>query len=111
MLDMNPDMAAYDTEIFGPIACLYRFSDDDEALEMANDTEAGLSAYVYTQDAKRLQRFSENLEAGVIGVNSTMIFANDLPFGGIKQSGIGREHGRNCLDEYVEIKSICRGAA
>ena len=76
---------------------------------MANDTQAGLSAYVYTADPGRLQRVSEALEAGVVGANSSSIFSNDLPFGGIKQSGLGREHGEHCLDEFVEIKSICMG--
>jgi acyl-CoA reductase-like NAD-dependent aldehyde dehydrogenase len=65
---------------------------------------------VYTNDRERLLRFATAMEAGVIGANTANIFANDLPFGGIKQSGIGREHGADCLDEYVEIKSICMGA-
>jgi len=104
---MRPDMPAHDTEIFGPVACLYEFADDADALRMANATQAGLAAYVYSGNANRQQRFAAALEAGVVGVNSAQIFANDLPFGGIKQSGLGREHGPDCLDEYVEIKSIC----
>ena len=108
--NMQTSMAAHSAEIFGPVVCLYRFSDEQEVLALANATEAGLSAYVYTSDADRLQRFAEDLEAGVIGANSSNIFANDLPFGGIKQSGLGREHGPDCLEEYLEIKSICRGA-
>ena len=108
--DMTADMAARDTEVFGPLACLYRFEEEADVLRRANDTEAGLSAYVYTDDRDRLLRFAEGLEAGVVGANSAMIFANDLPFGGIKQSGLGREHGTECLDEYVEVKSICLGA-
>ena len=108
--DMTADMAARDTEVFGPLACLYRFEEEAEVLRRANDTEAGLSAYVYTDDRDRLVRFAEGLEAGVVGANSAMIFSNDLPFGGIKQSGLGREHGTECLDEYVEVKSICLGA-
>ena len=107
--NMNAAMPARQTEIFGPIVCLYEFEDEQDVLQQANDTDAGLSAYVFSADADRLQRFAEGLEAGVIGANTANIFANDLPFGGIKQSGIGREHGRDCLDEYVEIKSICRG--
>jgi succinate-semialdehyde dehydrogenase/glutarate-semialdehyde dehydrogenase len=93
------------------IACLYEFTDEAEVLLQANDTEAGLSAYVYTRDRERLVRFARALEAGIVGANSAMIFANDLPFGGIKQSGIGREHGADCLDEYTEVKSICLGAS
>lgn len=107
LTNMAPQMAAYRTEIFGPVACLYRFESEEEALAMANDTEAGLSAYVFTGDEDRLQRCSESLEAGVIGANSSMIFSNDLPFGGIKQSGLGREHGLESLDEFLETKSIC----
>jgi succinate-semialdehyde dehydrogenase/glutarate-semialdehyde dehydrogenase len=107
--NMNHEMPASRTEIFGPVACLYEFGDENEALRLANDTDAGLSAYVYTRDPERLQRCVEALEAGVVGANSSNIFANDLPFGGIKQSGLGREHGERCLDEYVETKSICMG--
>jgi len=111
LANMSPVMAARDAEIFGPIACLYEFTDEAEVLLQANDTEAGLSAYVYTRDRERLVRFARGLEAGIVGANSAMIFANDLPFGGIKQSGIGREHGADCLDEYTEVKSICLGAS
>ena len=111
LADMSPAMAARDAEIFGPIACLYPFTDEAEVLQQANDTEAGLSAYVYTRNRERLVRFARTLEAGVVGANSAMIFANDLPFGGIKQSGMGREHGADCLDEYTEVKSICLGAS
>jgi succinate-semialdehyde dehydrogenase/glutarate-semialdehyde dehydrogenase len=107
--NMNAEMPARHAELFGPIVCLYEFEDEQEVLLQANDTEAGLSAYVYSADPDRLQRFAEGLEAGVVGANSANIFANDLPFGGIKQSGIGREHGKQCLEEYVETKSICFG--
>jgi succinate-semialdehyde dehydrogenase/glutarate-semialdehyde dehydrogenase len=106
---MKPGMAAYQSEIFGPIACLYEFESDEQALDMANDTQAGLSAYVYSSNPERLLRFAKGLEAGVVGVNSSNIFSNDLPFGGMKQSGLGKEHGRQGLDEFVETKSICMG--
>jgi succinate-semialdehyde dehydrogenase/glutarate-semialdehyde dehydrogenase len=106
---MTPDMAAYQAEIFGPVACLYPFDSEEQALQMANDTQAGLSAYVYSSDQDRLLRFSEALEAGVVGANSSNIFSNDLPFGGVKQSGLGKEHGLQGLDEFVETKSICMG--
>jgi succinate-semialdehyde dehydrogenase/glutarate-semialdehyde dehydrogenase len=108
--NMNAEMPARQAEIFGPVVCMYEFEDEQDVLQQANDTEAGLSAYVFSADADRLQRFAEGLEAGVVGANSANIFANDLPFGGIKQSGIGREHGKHCLDEYVETKSICLGS-
>lgn len=109
LANMDAAMPAYRTEVFGPVACLYEFSDEAEAMQMANDTDAGLSAYIYTSDQERLLRCIEALEAGVVGANSSNIFANDLPFGGMKQSGIGKEHGMQCLDEFVETKSICRG--
>ncbi len=106
--DMTPDMPAYTIEIFGPVACLYKFESEDQVVTLANDTEAGLAAYVYSRDASRLARVSEALEAGVVGANSCAIFSNDLPFGGIKQSGLGREHGSQGLEEYIETKSICK---
>ena len=109
LANMSTRMRAYRTEIFGPIACLYQFDADAEALEMANDTEAGLSAYAFSTNEERLAKFGSALEAGVVGLNSANIFSNDMPFGGIKQSGIGREHGVNCLDEYLEVKSVFRG--
>jgi acyl-CoA reductase-like NAD-dependent aldehyde dehydrogenase len=102
-------MAAYRTKIFGPIACLYKFDSEDEVIDMANDTDAGLSAYVFTRNQERLLRCAEALEAGVVGANSSNIFSNDLPFGGMKQSGLGKEHGLQSLDEFVETKSICLG--
>jgi succinate-semialdehyde dehydrogenase/glutarate-semialdehyde dehydrogenase len=105
---MTPDMPAYHTEVFGPVACLYPFDDEEQALASANDTQAGLAAYVYSRDNARLQRMCEGLEAGVVGANSTGIFSNDVPFGGIKQSGLGREHGTEGLAEFVETKSIFR---
>jgi succinate-semialdehyde dehydrogenase/glutarate-semialdehyde dehydrogenase len=109
LCEMKPEMAAYRTEIFGPIACLYKFDSEDEVIDMANDTDAGLSAYVFTRNQERLLRCAEALEAGVVGANSSNIFSNDLPFGGMKQSGLGKEHGLQSLDEFVETKSICLG--
>jgi len=109
LTNMTTDMPAARAEIFGPVACLYEFEDEDQVLAEANNTDAGLSAYIYTSDTERLRQFVESLEAGVVGANSANIFANDLPFGGIKHSGLGREHGPQCLDEYLETKSICVG--
>ena len=100
-------MRVYNEEIFGPIACLYSFSNDNDVITWANDTQAGLAAYIYSQNIARLIRISEQLEAGVVGANSTNIFSNNLPFGGVKQSGLGKEHGLGCLDEYVQTKSVC----
>ena len=105
--NMSVNMDAYKNEIFGPVACIYSFSDESQAIKMSNNTQAGLAAYIYTKDQKRLKLFINSLEAGVVGANTANIFSNDLPFGGIKQSGLGREHGWHCLDEYLETKSIC----
>jgi len=107
--EVTPAMALYRTEIFGPVAPVYRFSDEDEALARANETDAGLSAYVFTSRMGRLWRMAEELEAGMVGANTTSICATEVPFGGIKHSGLGREGGPGCLDEYLEVKSICFG--
>lgn len=106
---MTPNMDAYTAEVFGPVACLYEFDSEEQAVDMANDTQAGLSAYIFSSDQDRLLRCSAALDAGVVGANSSNIFANDLPFGGMKQSGLGKEHGLESLDEFVETKSICLG--
>jgi len=107
--DVTPDMTAYHTELFGPIACIYKFSNEEEALELANETPYGLAAYVFSNDHSRLWRMSEELEAGMIGANTTDVTSEDLPFGGIKQSGFGREGGMSCVDEYLETKVFCLG--
>ena len=104
---MQANMQAHDSEVFGPVACLYSFKEEPEVVQLANDTPAGLAAYIYSRDIAKLIRVSEALDAGVIGANSTHIFSNDLPFGGVKQSGLGREHGLNFLEEFMETKSIC----
>ena len=109
LTNMQDTMAACHQEIFGPVACLYRFQSEAEVLARANASPAGLAAYVYTGNSSRLMRVSHQLEAGTLGANSTQLFADNLPFGGIKQSGLGREHGAHCLDEYLETKSITIG--
>jgi len=96
-------------ETFGPVAALYRFRDEDEATRMANDTEYGLAAYLYSRGIARCFRVSEALEYGMVGVN-TGIFSNEVaPFGGVKNSGIGREGSKYGLDEFLEIKYLCLG--
>jgi succinate-semialdehyde dehydrogenase / glutarate-semialdehyde dehydrogenase len=94
-------------EIFGPVAPLFRFKDENEAVAMANDTEFGLAAYVYTRDLSRSWLVSEALEYGMVGLNTGLISNEVGPFGGIKQSGIGREGSQYGIDEYLEIKYIC----
>ena len=98
-------------EIFGPVAPLFRFDTEDEAIALANDTSAGLAAYFFSRDVGRCFRVGEALEYGMVGIN-TGLFSNEVaPFGGIKQSGLGREGSKYGLDEYLEIKSLCFGLA
>ena len=95
------------TEMFLPILYVGTFKTREEALEMANDTEYGLAAYFYTRDLGRAWRVSEALEYGMVGVNSGIISTAVAPFGGVKQSGLGREGARYGIDEYLEIKYVC----
>jgi len=106
LTDATPDMDAYRSEIFGPMAFLYRFSDTVAVIEMANDTDAGLAAYAYSGDRDLLAQVHTRLDAGVVGLNTTQVFDSALPFGGIKESGIGREWGHDCLDEFLDIRSV-----
>jgi succinate-semialdehyde dehydrogenase/glutarate-semialdehyde dehydrogenase len=96
-------------EIFGPVAPLFRFETEADALKMANDTEFGLAAYFYSRDIGRVWRVSEGLEYGIVGVNTGLISTAVAPLGGMKQSGIGREGSRYGIDEFVEIKYLCMG--
>lgn len=107
--NMNASMAAYHAEIFGPVACLYTFDDEAEVIARANDTRAGLAAYVYSSHYPRLIRLSEQLHAGNVGANSTQLFSEDVPFGGINESGFGKEQGLKCLEEFTRTKSIALG--
>jgi succinate-semialdehyde dehydrogenase/glutarate-semialdehyde dehydrogenase len=93
-------------EIFGPVAPIVTFDADDEAVAMANDTEHGLVAYVYTTDLRRGLRVAEALESGMVGVNRGLVSDPAAPFGGVKQSGIGREGGHEGMLEYVEPKYV-----
>jgi succinate-semialdehyde dehydrogenase / glutarate-semialdehyde dehydrogenase len=107
--EVTPAMRIHQTEIFGPVAPVYRFTDEDEVIARANETDAGLAAYVYTSRLGRLWRMAEELESGMVGANTAAICAPEVPFGGIKQSGLGREGGPGCLDDYLEVKSVCFG--
>jgi succinate-semialdehyde dehydrogenase/glutarate-semialdehyde dehydrogenase len=103
------DMLVAREETFGPVAPLFRFKTDDEAVRMANDTEFGLAAYFYSRDIGRVWRVSEALEYGLIGVNAGVIATAEVPFGGMKESGIGREGSKYGLEEFMEIKYVCMG--
>ena len=109
LTDVTPDMAIHGEEIFGPVAPLFRFSTEDEAVAIANDTEYGLAAYFYAADMGRIWRVSEGLEYGMVGVNTGLISTEVAPFGGFKESGIGREGSHHGLDEYLETKYVAIG--
>ena len=106
---VTPAMAVAREETFGPVAPLFRFSTEDEAIRMANDTEFGLAAYFYSRDIGRVWRVSEGLEYGIVGVNEGIISNEVAPFGGVKESGIGREGSKYGMDDFVEIKYLCMG--
>jgi succinate-semialdehyde dehydrogenase/glutarate-semialdehyde dehydrogenase len=96
-------------EIFGPVAPIFRFDTEAQAIAMANDTEFGLAAYVFTRDVGRVWRVSEGLDFGMVGVNEIALGSDATPFGGMKQSGQGREGSKYGLDDYLEVKFICMG--
>ncbi len=103
------DMRIWSEEIFGPVAPVFRFEDEAQAIEMANDTEFGLAAYFYSTDVRRVWRVSEALEYGMVGANAGAISTAVAPFGGVKQSGMGREGSKYGIDEYVDTKYLCMG--
>ena len=107
--DVTPAMKVAREETFGPLAPLFRFKTDDEALQMANDTEFGLACYFYTRDIGRVWRVSEGLEYGIVGVNTGIISTEVAPFGGMKESGIGREGSKYGIEDFLEIKYLCMG--
>jgi len=106
---MTDEMEMFSTEIFGPVLPIYSFETDEEVLERANNTEFGLSAYFYAQDSSRIHRVMEGLESGMVGVNTGFISDASAPFGGVKESGLGREGAIEGLDAYQEVKYICQG--
>lgn len=109
LTEVTQDMLIASEETFGPVAPLFRFETEEEAIAMANDSEFGLSAYFYSNDIHRVWHVAEALEAGMIGINEGIISTEVAPFGGIKESGLGREGSRYGLDEYMELKYLCLG--
>ncbi len=103
------DMRVFREEIFGPVAPLFKFKTEEEAIQMANDTEVGLACYFYTRDVGRIWRVGEALEYGIVGINEGIISNEMAPFGGVKESGQGREGSKYGLDDYLEIKYMCMG--
>jgi len=104
--DVPPDSKLLKEEIFGPVAPVASFESEEDAVAAANNTEYGLVAYVYTRDLKRALRVCEALETGMIGLNQGMVSNPAAPFGGVKQSGFGREGGREGIEEYLETKYV-----
>lgn len=109
LTEVTPEMLVAKEETFGPIAPLFRFKDDEEAVQMANNTEFGLASYFYSKDINRVWQIAESLEYGMVGINTGIISTEVAPFGGIKESGIGREGSKYGLEEYLEIKYLCMG--
>lgn len=109
LADVTTDMLIASEETFGPVAPLFRFESEEEVIAMANDTEFGLAGYFYTRDLARSWRVAEALECGIIGVNTGIISTEVAPFGGIKESGTGREGSKYGLDDYTELKYVCIG--
>ncbi|MEN3113507.1 NADP-dependent succinate-semialdehyde dehydrogenase [Uliginosibacterium paludis] len=109
LADVTPAMRMAREEIFGPVAPLFRFKDEADAIRMANDTEFGLASYFFARDVARIFRVSEALEYGMVGVNTGLISTEIAPFGGVKSSGLGREGSRHGLDDYLEMKYVCIG--
>ena len=107
--DITGNMRIATEETFGPVAPIFKFKTEAEAIQMANSTEYGLAAYFYSRDVGRIWRVSEALEYGIIGINAGLISTEVAPFGGLKQSGIGREGSKYGIEEFLEIKYLCMG--
>ena len=107
--NMKENMLVAREETFGPLAPVFRFSCEEEALRMANDTEYGLAAYFFSKDLGRIWRVSENLEFGIVSINTGIFSSEAAPFGGMKESGIGREGSKYGIEEYLEVKYLCMG--
>ena len=109
LADVTPDMLCAREETFGPVAPVFRFKTEAEAVAAANATEFGLASYFYSRDVGRIFRVGEALEYGMVGINTGLISTAEVPFGGVKQSGLGREGAHHGIDDYVEIKYLCLG--
>ncbi len=109
LVNVTPQMAVAREETFGPVAPLFRFKTEQEAIHMANDTEFGLAAYFYSRDIGRVWRVAEALEYGMVGINTGLISNEVAPFGGVKQSGLGREGSKYGIEEFLVIKYLCMG--
>jgi succinate-semialdehyde dehydrogenase / glutarate-semialdehyde dehydrogenase len=109
LVDATPDMQIFREETFGPVAPIFRFKTDEEAIELANDTEFGLASYFYGRDIGRVWKVAEALEYGIVGINEGLISTEVAPFGGVKESGLGREGSKYGIEDYMELKYLCMG--
>ena len=109
MAGVTPQMKVAREETFGPLAPLFQFETDEQAIQLANDTEFGLASYFYSRDIGRIWRAAERLECGMVGINTGLISNEVAPFGGVKQSGLGREGSHYGIEEFVEVKYLCFG--
>jgi succinate-semialdehyde dehydrogenase / glutarate-semialdehyde dehydrogenase len=109
LVDATPQMELSCEETFGPVVPVFRFTSEEQALRLANDTPSGLAAYFYSQDPARIWRVAEALESGIVGINEGAVSAEAAPFGGVKESGYGREGSRHGLDDYLHVKYLCQG--
>ena len=106
---VTADMAIAKEEVFGPVAPIFRFGTEEEVIHMANDTQYGLAAYFYSKDVARCWRVAEALEYGMVGINEGLISTEVAPFGGIKESGFGREGSKYGMNYFMELKYLCFG--
>ena len=109
LAEATSEMLCAREETFGPVAPVFRFKTEADAIRMANATEFGLASYFYSRDVGRIFRVAEALEYGMVGINTGLISVAEVPFGGVKQSGLGREGSHHGIDDYVEIKYLCLG--
>jgi succinate-semialdehyde dehydrogenase/glutarate-semialdehyde dehydrogenase len=109
LVDATPDMELSCEETFGPVVPVFCFASEEEVLRLANDTPFGLASYFYTRDAARIWRVADALETGIVGINEGALAAEAAPFGGVKESGYGREGSRHGLDDYLHVKYLCQG--
>ena len=109
LADVTPEMMVAREETFGPLAPLFRFQTEEEVVAMANDSEFGLASYFYSRDIGRVWRVAEAIESGMVGVNTGLISTEVAPFGGVKQSGLGREGSAYGIEDYLVVKYICMG--
>jgi succinate-semialdehyde dehydrogenase/glutarate-semialdehyde dehydrogenase len=109
LTEVTPDMKVSNEETFGPVAPLFRFKTDADAVRLANNTEFGLAAYFYARDVGRIFKVAEAIESGMVGINVGILANEVAPFGGVKQSGLGREGSKYGIDDFLEIKYLCLG--